>query len=160
MLERLRTVWGERSDRNRGFTLIEMLVVVVIIGILAAIAIPLYMNYRKGALSKAVESDVRGGIAAVEQFYTENGNVYPVSVNAALNANIGLALNAAGVAAATQRITVSPGNQLSLRNVVTYYIICGLNSDAATVYVYNSSDGRPVRKSLSATLAACTAAGN
>ena len=50
--------------------------VVVIIGILVAIAIPLYLNYRKGAENKAAESDLRGGISAAEQYYTSNGNAY------------------------------------------------------------------------------------
>jgi type IV pilus assembly protein PilA len=154
-------VWGERSGRDQGFTLIEMLVVVVIIGILAAIAIPLYMNYRKGAENKAAESDVRGGIAAIEQFYTENGNVYPVTVNGAVSTNIGLATTAAGVATATLKISVSPGDQLYYHNYVTSYVICGWSTDARTIYVYNSADGLTVRKSaVQTTLAACITARN
>src|ERR1044071_3579609 len=62
---------------DEGFTLIELLVVVVIIGVLVAIAVPVYLNYRKGAADKSAQSDVRGAVSAIEQFYTDNGNKYP-----------------------------------------------------------------------------------
>ncbi|MBT8224466.1 MAG: type II secretion system protein [Dactylosporangium sp.] len=147
----------EAAGGDRGFTLIEMLVVVVIIGILAGIAIPLYMNYRRGAENKSSESDVRGAISAVEQFFTENGNVYPVNLNGTVSTNLTLALAAGGT---NQTATVSPGNQLYYRNRGTYYVICGWNTDARTIYVYNSSTGSPVSKSTQATLATCAANGN
>jgi type IV pilus assembly protein PilA len=147
-----------RSRDDRGFTLIEMLVVVVIIGILAGIAIPLYLNYRKGAENKSAESDVRGAISAVEQFYTDNANTYPATQVGTRSTN--MVLDLAGGGGATQTITVSSGNTLSYRNVTTYYIICGQNVDGAKIYVYNSSSGIPLGKSTRASLAACVAYGN
>src|SRR5437868_3200966 len=66
-----------RSNDDSGFTMIELLVVVVIIGVLVGIAVPVYLNYRKGAENKSAASDVRGTISAVEQYYTENANTYP-----------------------------------------------------------------------------------
>ena len=77
MQEKLRRMRDERAEGDRGFTLIELLVVVVIIGVLIAIAIPLYLNYRKGAENKSAASDVRGAISAAEQYYTENGQRLP-----------------------------------------------------------------------------------
>ena len=65
------------KKEDEGFTLIELLVVVVIIGVLVAIAVPVYLNYRKGAADKSAQSDVRGSISAIEQYYTDNGNTYP-----------------------------------------------------------------------------------
>src|SRR4051795_12578911 len=77
--DRLNRLREERAEGDKGFTLIELLVVVVIIGILIAIAIPLYLNYRKGANDKAAQSDVRGAVSTLEQCMSDN-NVYPLSV--------------------------------------------------------------------------------
>src|SRR3954462_3291137 len=76
MHNRLAKLREEREQGDRGFTLIELLVVVVIIGILIAIAIPLYLNYRRGANDKSSQSDLRGAISAMEQCSSDNG-VYP-----------------------------------------------------------------------------------
>src|SRR4051794_41861293 len=98
MQETINRLRAKKGDE--GFTLIELLVVVVIIGVLVAIAVPVYLNYRKGAADKSAQSDVRGAVSAIEQFYTDNGNTYPDTVNgtnsgASATASLGLKIGSA-----------------------------------------------------------------
>src|SRR5689334_25015132 len=98
MHETINRLRAKKGDE--GFTLIELLVVVVIIGVLVAIAVPVYLNYRKGAADKSAQSDVRGAVSAVEQFYTDNGNTYPNTVSGANN----------GTSSGTTALTLTTGS--------------------------------------------------
>jgi prepilin-type N-terminal cleavage/methylation domain-containing protein len=70
-------VFTDRKRDDEGFTLIELLVVIIIIGILAAIAIPVYLNQRQRAVDGAMKSDLRNAASEMELYYTEH-QAYPV----------------------------------------------------------------------------------
>jgi type IV pilus assembly protein PilA len=65
--------------RNAGFTLVEVLIIIVIIGLLAAIAIPQFIAYRSQAIDSQLKSDLRNAAVAVESYFTKK-SVYPASV--------------------------------------------------------------------------------
>jgi type IV pilus assembly protein PilA len=65
----------ERLARGReegGFTLIELMVVVLIIAILIAIAIPTFLGARQRAQNRAAQSDLRNGLVAAKTLYTDD----------------------------------------------------------------------------------------
>ena len=68
MINKLRA----RIQDEKGFTLIELLVVILIIGILAAIALPAFLNQREKAQDSTAKSDVRTAQTAMETYYTDN----------------------------------------------------------------------------------------
>ncbi len=72
MLHKLRT----RAQDEKGFTLIELLVVILIIGILAAIAIPTFLNQKSKANDSAAESLARNAATAMETYATTNNGGY------------------------------------------------------------------------------------
>ena len=58
---------------NKGFTLVEIMIVVVIIGLLAAMAIPAFQKVRQSSQDKAVLNNARQLSAAADQYFLENG---------------------------------------------------------------------------------------
>jgi type IV pilus assembly protein PilA len=141
MRSTLQSLKARRGQNEKGFTLIELLVVVVIIGILIAIAIPLYLNYQKGAHNKAAESDVRNAISVMEQCYSDDGSYPDLTADVVLTAN-------GTVGACTRTVSVSENTTLTFSaGTGGGYKITGTNSDGDKTYEYDSGVGGPVSES-------------
>ena len=82
MLHKLRA----RIQDEKGFTLIELLVVILIIGILAAIALPAFLNQREKAQDSEAKSGARTAQTALETVYTDNQTYAGADDAAALDA--------------------------------------------------------------------------
>ena len=80
---------------KKGFTLIELLIVVLIIAILAAIAIPNFLEFQTRAKVSRVKSDHRSLATGLEAYYVDN-NEYPAMATQLLGANASYAAGAPG----------------------------------------------------------------
>jgi type IV pilus assembly protein PilA len=119
-------------DDARGFTLIEMLIVLTIIGVLLAVAVPSYLGYRTRANDTAAKSTLRAASTAAEAYRQDNlGHAGDADNNASTSGYQGLT---------TARMrTYDRGIQTALTvyatktNVTTYCIRITLNGRAWSV---------------------------
>lgn len=80
--------------QEQGFTLIELLVVILIIGILAAIAVPVFLNQRKTANEAAVKSDLINAAKVFEtEFIANKGKSYPTTIPNSVKTSAGVTLS-------------------------------------------------------------------
>lgn len=92
---------------EKGFTLIELMIVIAIIGILAAIAIPQFSAYRQRSYNAAAQADLRNAATAQEAYFVDNGT-YTATIGNLTGSNYGLVALTTGVT-----LAVSGGDAVS-----------------------------------------------
>jgi type IV pilus assembly protein PilA len=137
MLARIRKSIEEKDE---GFTLIELLVVIIIIGILAAIAIPVFLNQRKKATEASMKSDLRTVANEMETYFTDN-QVYP-----------GVSQSGQSVTVGTTPVTISKSNTVAQTavngtTVKTGTFCLSATSTNTTATWYYDSDGGGINNS-------------
>ena len=109
MLDKLR----ERRENEEGFTLIELMVVVLIIAILLAIAIPTFLGARNRANDRAAQSSLRNALTAAKVLFTDSQDYTSATVSALKAEEPSLNIVASGTDSTTAKMVSVLGDTSS-----------------------------------------------
>ena len=130
------SILRKRLERDEeGFTLIELMVVVLIIAILLAIAIPTFLGARDRANNRAAQSSLRNALSAAKTLYTDNQDYASASDTALAAIEPALTFVASGTSSTTfKTVSVAPGTSPS-----TVWIGAALSKTGTCYFIKDST---------------------
>jgi prepilin-type N-terminal cleavage/methylation domain-containing protein len=112
--------------KARGFSLVELLVALAIVGLLAAIAIPQLMSHRARAVDSEMKSDLKNAVLAMESYFAQN-KIYPASL--------------AGIAAVGFTQTAGVALSIDLTSASSFRITAAKPSGTQPSFTFDSTTG-------------------
>lgn len=131
------------EDREEGFSLVELLVVIVIIGILSSIAIAAFLNQRQKANDASVKADVNTVRTVVETALIDAPNATGFSGESTSDGTLTVSLTSSGGTTQSEEVNLSNGVSIDVSGSDGTYTIEGTHENGkATSVSYDSATGK------------------
>jgi type IV pilus assembly protein PilA len=137
MLQTLKARLAQDRKHDEGFTLIELMVVVMIIAVLLAIAIPTFLGSQNKAKDKSAQSSLRNTVTAAKSIYVDGNDYSKADTTALGGAEPSLSFLAVGSASTKPKeVSINPGTSIS-----TTFFAAAKSASGECYYIKDSTSG-------------------